>query len=102
MTDQTYDVIVIGGGSNGLTCSAYLAKAKQKVLVLERRPFVGGGRVPEDLTLPGFRHNPHSCMHVWIHLGPVYTDLELEKYGSKYVFPEVQYTAAFPDGGCLG
>jgi phytoene dehydrogenase-like protein len=101
MTDQTYDIIVIGGGSNGLTCAAYLAKAKQKVLVLERRPFVGGGCVTEELTLPGFRHNPHSCMHVWIHLGPVYTDLELEKYGSKYVFPEVQYTAVFPDGRCL-
>ncbi len=47
MTDQTYDIIVIGGGSNGLTCAAYLAKAKQKVLVLERREFVGGGCVTE-------------------------------------------------------
>jgi phytoene dehydrogenase-like protein len=101
MADQAYDIIVIGGGSNGLTCAAYLAKAGQKVLVLERRPYVGGGCVTEELTLPGFRHNPHSCMHVWIHLGPVYTDLELEKYGSKYVFPEVQYAAVFPDGRCL-
>lgn len=101
MADTTYDIIIIGGGSNGLTCAAYLAKAGQKVLVLERREFVGGGCVTEELTLPGFRHNPHSCMHIWIHLGPVYTDLELEKHGAKYVFPEVQYAAVFPDGRCL-
>ncbi|MBW8012730.1 MAG: NAD(P)/FAD-dependent oxidoreductase [Chloroflexi bacterium] len=101
MADTNYDIIVLGGGSNGLTCGAYLAKAGQKVLVLERREFVGGGCVTEELTLPGFLHNPHSCMHVWIHLGPVYKDLELEKYGSKYVFPEVQYTTVFPDGRCL-
>ncbi|MBG7609475.1 MAG: NAD(P)/FAD-dependent oxidoreductase [Anaerolineae bacterium] len=101
MIDDTYDIIVVGGGSNGLTCGAYLAKAGQKVLVLERREFVGGGCVTEELTLPGFKHNPHSCMHVWIHLGPVYNDLELEKYGSKYVFPEIQYAAVFPDGRSL-
>jgi phytoene dehydrogenase-like protein len=101
MTEQTYDIVVIGGGSNGLTCAAYLAKAGQKVIVLERRQFVGGGCVTEELTLPGFKHNPHSCMHIWIHLGPVYEDLNLEKYGSRYVFPEVQYSVVFPDGRAL-
>ena len=101
MVDQIYDIVVVGGGSNGLTCAAYLARAGQKVLVLERREVVGGGCVTEELTLPGFKHNPHSCMHVWIHLGPVYTDLELEKYGSQYVFPEIQHAAVFPDGRCL-
>jgi phytoene dehydrogenase-like protein len=101
MTDQAYDFIIVGGGSNGLTCGAYLAKAGQKVLVLERSPLVGGGCVTEELTLPGFKHNPHSCMHVWIHLGPVYNDLELQKYGADYVFPEIQYAAVFPDGRAL-
>jgi phytoene dehydrogenase-like protein len=101
MTDQEFDIIIVGGGSNGLTCGAYLAKAGQKVLVLERRPMVGGGCVTEELTLPGFKHNPHSCMHIWIHLGPIYEDLELEKFGAKYVFPEIQYSAVFPDGRCL-
>ncbi|MFQ6015875.1 MAG: phytoene desaturase family protein [Anaerolineae bacterium] len=101
MVEQEYDIVIVGGGSNGLACGAYLAKAGQKVLILERRPYVGGGCVTEELTLPGFKHNPHSCMHVWIHLGPVYKDLELEKYGSKYVFPEIQYGTVFPDGRCL-
>ncbi len=101
MSDQNHDIVIIGGGSNGLTCGAYLAKAGQNVLVLERRSLAGGGCVTEELTLPGFKHNPHSIQHVWLQLGPVFSDLELEKYGASYVFPEVQYAAVFPDGRCL-
>ena len=49
-----YDAIVIGGGHNGLTCAAYLARAGRKVLVLERRHVVGGAAVTEEV-LPGFK-----------------------------------------------
>jgi phytoene dehydrogenase-like protein len=45
--DRTYDAIVIGGGHNGLTNGAYLAKAGLRVLILERRPFVGGAAITE-------------------------------------------------------
>ena len=47
MTNQ-YDYIIIGAGHNGLVAAAYLAKAKKKVLVLERRPIVGGSVVTES------------------------------------------------------
>ena len=44
MTANAHDVIVIGGGHNGLTCAAYLARAGLRALALERREMVGGGR----------------------------------------------------------
>ena len=51
---MNYDAIVIGGGHNGLTAAAYLARAGRKVLVLERRHIVGGAAVTEEV-FPGFR-----------------------------------------------
>jgi phytoene dehydrogenase-like protein len=48
MTSNRYDAIIIGAGHNGLVAAAYLAKAKKKVLVLERRPIVGGSVVTES------------------------------------------------------
>src|ERR1043165_1180328 len=48
MTDNSYDTIIIGTGHNGLVAAAYLAKAKKKVLVLERRSIVGGSVVTES------------------------------------------------------
>ena len=56
-----YDAIVIGGGHNGLVSAAYLAKAGRKVLVLERRPVLGGAAVTEELH-PGFKYS--VCSYV--------------------------------------
>ena len=53
---QAYDVVIIGGGHNGLTCAAYLGMAGLKVKVLERRPMVGGAAVTEEFC-PGFRNS---------------------------------------------
>ena len=49
---QSYDVVIIGAGHNGLTCAAYLGMAGLKVKVLERRPVVGGAAVTEEFC-PG-------------------------------------------------
>jgi phytoene dehydrogenase-like protein len=98
---EEFDFIIIGAGHNGLTCGAYLAKAGEKVLVLEKRSSVGGGATTEEVTLPGFRHNLHSIAHSWVLTGPVYKDLELEKYGARYIIPEIQYGILFPDGKSL-
>lgn len=94
---EEYDAIIVGGGHNGLTCGAYLARAGLRVIVLERSNMLGGGCVTEEVTLPGFKHNTASNYHGWIHYGPVYKDLELEKYGSKYVFPSIAFGMAFSD-----
>src|SRR2546429_10017395 len=52
--DGTWDAIVVGGGHNGLVAAAYLAKAGQRVLVVERRPIVGGACITEEV-FPGVK-----------------------------------------------
>src|SRR5271169_358892 len=78
MTD-TYDVIVIGAGHNGLVCGAYLAKAGLQTLVLERRPIVGGAAVTEEFS-PGFRASRFSYVMSLLH-PRVMRDLELASFG---------------------
>ena len=91
------DFIVIGSGHNGLACAAYLAKAGARVLVLERSAQVGGGCSTAEATLPGFKHNICSVVHTHIPTSPVYRDLELERHGVKYVYPEHLRGTICPD-----
>jgi len=94
---MSYDFIVVGAGHNGLACAAYLARAGEKVLVLERSDRVGGGCHTEEITLPGFKHNVCSVVHTHIPLSPVYRELELERHGVRYVYPEHLRGTIFPD-----
>jgi phytoene dehydrogenase-like protein len=101
---ETHDVVVIGGGHNGLTVAAYLAKAKLKVCVLEKQDKVGGGVITRELTLPGFKHDPGSIMHGIISANPLIHRDELglqSKYGLKYVYPDKIFAAVFPDDRAL-
>ncbi len=100
MNDR-YDFIIIGGGPNGLCVAAYLSKAGQKVLVLERYFEVGGGLATEEVTLGGFYHNTHAIYHMMVDYAPVYEDFELEKYRCKHVYPDLQVAMPFTDGRCL-
>lgn len=78
-----YDAIIVGGGHNGLTCGAYLARAGVKTLVLERRHAVGGGAFTEEFT-PGYSVSAFSF--IMGHLHPkVISELELERFGLKSV-----------------
>jgi len=92
-----YDLIIVGGGHNGLTCGAYLSKAGLKILVLEYRDIIGGFTMTEELR-PGYRCNTHSTTHSWINAGPVYKDLELWKYGYEILYHDPQHAAVFRDG----
>jgi len=93
-----FDAIIIGGGHNGLTCAAYLAKAGLSVLVLEQYKTVGGMTLTEEITLPGFRSDLHSYSHTFDLLSPALQDLELSKYGLEFIFPDPTFTNVFPDG----
>src|SRR2546430_950407 len=93
------DVVIIGGGHNGLVTAFYLAKAGLKPLVLERRGQVGGAAITEEFH-PGFRGSilAHSA-------GPlraeVVRDMQLEKNGLQLIKSEVGVTALSPDGRSL-
>jgi phytoene dehydrogenase-like protein len=78
-TDRTYDAIVIGGGHNGLTNGAYLAKAGLRTLILERRNVVGGAAITEELR-PGFWFTTFSYALSLLRPDIIH-DLELTKHG---------------------
>jgi phytoene dehydrogenase-like protein len=100
---ETYDVIIIGAGPNGLTIGGYLAKAGQKVLVLDKRYEVGGGLATEEVTLPSYLHNTHAIYHLMVDYAPTYQDLNLqEKYDLKYIHPDLVFAMPLSDGKCLG
>ena len=74
-----FDAIIVGGGHNGLTCGAYLAKAGVKVLVLERREMIGGAAVTEEMA-PGYRTSTASY-YMGLLQPKVILDLDLQKHG---------------------
>jgi len=90
-----YDAIVIGGGHNGLTAAAYLARGGLKTLVLERRDIVGGCCVTEEIA-PGCRVS--STSYVASMLRPeVIKDLRLAEQGLRMVPCDPALQVAFPD-----
>jgi beta-carotene ketolase (CrtO type) len=97
---QSYDVVMIGAGHNGLVCAAYLLKAGYRVLLLEKRSVPGGAATTEAVIpeLPDYKFNLCAIDHEFIHLGPVVQELELEKYGLEYLFCDPVVFCPHPDG----
>ena len=99
-TPQTrFDVVVVGGGHNGLTCACYLAKAGLSVGVFERRSILGGAAVTEEFH-PGFRNSTAS--YTVSLLNPkVIKDLRLVEHGLKVLERPMQNFLPLPDGRAL-
>jgi len=92
----SWDAIVVGGGHNGLTTGAYLARAGLRTLILERRHILGGACVTEEVW-PGARVS--RCSYVVSMLQPkVVADLELKRYGYEAYPLDPAYAAMTPDG----
>ena len=95
----TRDVVIIGGGHNGLVTAFYLAKAGFKPLVLERRSQTGGAAVTQEFH-PGFRGS--VLAHNAGPLRPeIVRDMQLEKHGLKFLQPDVAAVSLSPDGRAL-
>jgi phytoene dehydrogenase-like protein len=92
------DIVIVGGGHNGLTAAAYLARAGRKVLVLERRHVVGGAAVTEEI-FPGFKFS--VCSYVVSLLRPeIIRELELARHGLEILPLDGTFTP-MPDGDYL-
>ncbi len=100
---KNYDVVCMGAGHNGLVAAAYLAKAGKQVLLLERKPFPGGGVVTRELNTPGYWHDEHSSVHIMIQANPMIQNDELgllSRFGLKYNY-NTPYAMIFEDQSTL-
>src|SRR5436309_67987 len=95
----SYDLIVIGGGHNGLVTAAYLARAGLKVLVLERRDVLGGACVTEEVW-PGYKVSTASYVNS-LFRPQIIRELELKKHGFEMLPRNPSSFTPFPDGRYL-
>jgi phytoene dehydrogenase-like protein len=96
---STYDAIVIGGGHNGLVTACYLARARWKVLLLERRYIVGGACVTEE-TFPGFKVSTAAYVNS-LFRPEIISELRLKDYGYEALERNPSSFSPFADGRYL-
>ena len=94
-----YDCVVIGGGHNGLVTAAYLARARKRVCVLERRPLLGGCTSTEELW-PGFRASPAAYV-ISLFLPEIIRELRLREHGLEILPRDPSSFTPLPDGRYL-
>src|SRR5712692_7047362 len=95
----SYDAIIIGGGHNGLVTACYLARAKWRVLVLERRYLVGGACVTEE-AFPGFKVSTAAYVNS-LFRPEIIRDLRLKEYGFELLERNPSSFSPFADGRYL-
>ncbi|MGY8883517.1 MAG: phytoene desaturase family protein [Pseudomonadales bacterium] len=97
--DKSYDVIVVGGGHNGLICATYLAKSGRKVLVVEANQAVGGASATSEFS---DQFSVSSCAHWLFQLNPdVASDMGLNKQGLEFAARDLNTIALAEDGNHL-
>jgi phytoene dehydrogenase-like protein len=92
------DAIIVGAGPNGLTAAVELARAGLSVEVYEAADAIGGGARTEELTLPGFRHDPCSAAHPFGIGSPAFDAMPLADHGLKWLHAELPMAHPFDDG----
>jgi phytoene dehydrogenase-like protein len=96
---MSWDVLVVGGGHNGLVCAFYLARGGHKVRVLERREIVGGAAITEEFH-PGFR-NSVASYSVSLLNPKVIADMQLARHGLTVVIRPLSYFSPIDDARYL-
>ncbi|MEV0258159.1 NAD(P)/FAD-dependent oxidoreductase [Streptomyces sp. NPDC050732] len=92
------DAVIVGAGPNGLTAAVELARRGFSVAVFEAKSTVGGGARTQELTLPGFRHDPCSAAHPLGVNSPAFRAMPLDRYGLEWLQPPLPMAHPFPDG----
>ncbi len=97
---MTYDVVIVGSGINSLAAAALLARARKRVLELERNDYLGGAIKTAEITEPGFTHEVFSSWHPLFMGSAAYAELgdELHARGLEYLNTELATGSLFPDG----
>ena len=102
MSGTQHETVVVGSGPNGLAAAITLAGAGRKVRVLEGKDKIGGGlRSADNLTLPGFIHDPCSAIHPLGIGSPFFRSLPLKELGVRWVFPPVAAAHPLDDGTAM-
>jgi phytoene dehydrogenase-like protein len=96
-----FDVVIIGGGPNGLIAGAYLAKAGLRVAICERRFEAGGGLATEENLYPCYSSNPHVLYHMMVDYMPAIRDFELDGPALTWIRPNAQTGMLFEDGASV-
>ena len=95
---QSYDVVVIGSGPNGLSAAITMAKSGKSVVVYESQNEIGGGARSAELTLPGFTHDICSSVYPLAVGSPFFRSLPLAKYGLQWIESPAAVAHPFDDG----
>jgi phytoene dehydrogenase-like protein len=99
-TMEVYDIITVGSGHNALVAAALLARAGNRVLVLERNDKPGGFVRTEEVTLPGFKHDLYATRHPLFLISKAYNELEadLRARGLEYLNTDLPTGVVLSDG----
>jgi len=97
---EGFDYVIAGAGHNSLVCAAYLARAGNRVLVLEGSAMIGGGVKTAEVLLPGYKTDLCATVHGGINQNPMIRDNEipLRDYGYETIEPDVVVHIPFIDG----
>src|SRR3990167_1413972 len=99
MAETEFDIVIAGGGVNALSCAALLTRHGLTTCLVERNPWIGGGAVTREVTIPGFKHDLFGSSHVWIQANAdfkTHLEPELVRHGLKYI-PSTDHITGHPD-----
>ncbi len=99
--ENSYDVVIIGSGANGISAAIRLQRQGLRTIIFEHSTSPGGSTKTEEATLPGFKHDIGSSILPLGFASPFLGTLPLTDFGLEWVFPEIPFSQPFEDGSAL-